>query len=541
MKKKKSLITKSITRLILLGVVILASISVVTGLQFYSIMESEYKESGNSFIQVLSSEIDANYVKEVTAAENKEQYINLSWRSIDSYLQEDVAYDKKYLSIRVIVPDSGDSKKALCLWSESVFDDMKTQPMTEYSLSPKEQLGIVQNNSIEASKNSNELYVNIVKDKLTGTIIKPIIDNESNIIAYVELDLDLTVIQRSLILLVSAIALFIICILILALEVYFYFSKREVMEPILQLTKATSNVVDQLKNDEELKPLKIRTNDEIEDLAHSFEDMEKNLRKYIKENDEITTERERIKTELNLAANIQSDMLIKYFPPFPNRKDFNIYASMNPAKEVGGDFYDFFLIDESHLALVIADVSGKGIPASLFMMRSMLMIESLTTQTRSPAQILGTLNSMISENNASKMFVTVWLAILDLQTGKLIAANAGHEYPIIKKPGEKFELYKDKHCFIVGGKKKMTYKEYEMDLEPGTVIFVYTDGVPEAKNAENKMYGLDATVDALNKEVDADVETLVKNVQDSVSDFVKDAEQFDDLTALCIEYCGPME
>ena len=541
MKKKKSLITKSITRLILLGVVILASISVVTGLQFYSIMESEYKESGNSFIQVLSSEIDANYVKEVTAAENKEQYINLSWRYIDSYLQENVAYDKKYLSIRVIVPDSGDSKKALCLWSESVFDDMKTQPMTEYSLSPKEQLGIVQNNSIEASKNSDELYVNIVKDKLTGTIIKPIIDNESNIIAYVELDLDLTEIQRSLILLVSAIALFIICILILALEVYFYFSKREVMEPILQLTEATSNVVDQLKNDEELKPLKIRTNDEIEDLARSFEDMEKNLRKYIKENDEITTERERIKTELNLAANIQADMLIKYFPPFPNRKDFNIYASMNPAKEVGGDFYDFFLIDESHLALVIADVSGKGIPASLFMMRSMLMIESLTTQTRSPAQILGTLNSMISENNASKMFVTVWLAILDLQTGKLIAANAGHEYPIIKKPGEKFELYKDKHCFIVGGKKKMTYKEYEMDLEPGTVIFVYTDGVPEAKNAENKMYGLDATVDALNKEVDADVETLVKNVQDSVSDFVKDAEQFDDLTALCIEYCGPME
>ena len=541
MKKKKSLITKSITRLIILGVVILASISVVTGLQFYSIMESEYKESGNSFIQVLSSEIDANYVKEVTAAENKEQYINLSWRYIDSYLQENVAYDKKYLSIRVIVPDSGDSKKALCLWSESVFDDMKTQPMTEYSLSPKEQLGIVQNNSIEASKNSDELYVNIVKDKLTGTIIKPIIDNESNIIAYVELDLDLTEIQRSLILLVSAIALFIICILILALEVYFYFSKREVMEPILQLTEATSNVVDQLKNDEELKPLKIRTNDEIEDLARSFEDMEKNLRKYIKENDEITTERERIKTELNLAANIQADMLIKHFPPFPNRKDFNIYASMNPAKEVGGDFYDFFLIDESHLALVIADVSGKGVPASLFMMRSMLMIESLTTQTRSPAQILGTLNSMISENNASKMFVTVWLAILDLKTGKLTASNAGHEYPIIKKPGEKFELYKDKHCFIVGGKKKMTYKEYEMDLEPGTVIFVYTDGVPEAKNAENKMYGLDATVDALNKEVDADVETLVKNVQGSVSDFVKDAEQFDDLTALCIEYCGPME
>lgn len=145
---------------------------------------------------------------------------------------------------------------------------------------------------------------------------------------------------------------------------------------------------------------------------------------------------------------------------------------------------------------------------------------------------------MICDNNESKMFVTVWLAILDLKSGKLTAANAGHEYPIIKTPGKGFELYKDKHCFIVGGKKKAKYKDYEITLEPGSVIFVYTDGVPEAKNAEGKMFKLDATVDALNSNPNDDVETLTNNVKNSVSDFVKDAEQFDDLTMLCVEYLG---
>ncbi len=538
--KKKSLVSKSIIRLMYLGLVILISISVVSGIQFYNTLESEYKDSGSSFLQLLSSEIDTGYIKEVNSAADKPAMINNTWYNTNSFLQRCVELDKKYITINVLIPDE-EKGQALYIWSESNDDSRKNQPMTNANL-PKEELlkmgAITLNLNDNNNDFSDDLILQLKDEKLTGFLIKPLFDENNNIIAFMELELDLSEIQKSILKLILFIAIFIIAILALALEIYFYFIKREVMQPIIQLEDATSNVVDKLKSDSVIEPLNIKTNDEIEALSHSFEAMEENLRNYIIENREIVSEQEKIRTELNLAANIQADMLIKYFPPFPERKDFNIFASMTPAKEVGGDFYDFFLVDHDHLALVIADVSGKGVPASLFMMRSMLMIESLTTLTRSPSEILETLNKMICDNNESKMFVTVWLAILDLKSGKLTAANAGHEYPIIKTPGKGFELYKDKHCFIVGGKKKAKYKDYEITLEPGSVIFVYTDGVPEAKNAEGKMFKLDATVDALNSNPNADVETLTNNVKNSVSDFVKDAEQFDDLTMLCVEYLG---
>lgn len=538
--KKKSLVSKSIIRLMYLGLVILISISVVSGIQFYNTLESEYKDSGSSFLQLLSSEIDTGYIKEVNSAADKPAMINNTWYNTNSFLQRCVELDKKYITINVLIPDE-EKGQALYIWSESNDDSKKNQPMTNANL-PKEELlkmGAISLNPNDYNKEfADDLILQLKDDKLTGFLIKPLFDESNNIIAFMELELDLSEIQKSILKLILFIAIFIIAILALALEIYFYFIKREVMQPIIQLEDATSNVVDKLKSDSVIEPLNIKTNDEIEALSHSFEAMEENLRNYIKENREIVSEQEKIRTELNLAANIQADMLIKYFPPFPERTDFNIFASMTPAKEVGGDFYDFFLVDHDHLALVIADVSGKGVPASLFMMRSMLMIESLTTLTRSPSEILGTLNKMICDNNESKMFVTVWLAILDLKSGKLTAANAGHEYPIIKVPGKDFELYKDKHCFVVGGKKKAKYKDYEITLEPDSVIFVYTDGVPEAKNKEGKMFKLDATVDALNANPNADVETLTNNVKNSVSDFTKGAEQFDDLTMLCVEYLG---
>lgn len=538
--KKKSLVSKSIIRLMYLGLVILISISVVSGIQFYNTLESEYKDSGSSFLQLLSSEIDTGYIKEVNSAADKPAMINNTWYNTNSFLQRCVELDKKYITINVLIPDE-EKGQALYIWSESNDDSKKNQPMTNANL-PKEELLKMEAITLNLNDNNNDfsddLILQLKDDKLTGFLIKPLFDESNNIIAFMELELDLSEIQKSILKLILFIAIFIIAILALALEIYFYFIKREVMQPIIQLEDATSNVVDKLKSDSVIEPLNIKTNDEIEALSHSFEAMEENLRNYIKENREIVSEQEKIRTELNLAANIQADMLIKYFPPFPERTDFNIFASMTPAKEVGGDFYDFFLVDHDHLALVIADVSGKGVPASLFMMRSMLMIESLTTLTRSPSEILGALNKMICDNNESKMFVTVWLAILDLKSGKLTAANAGHEYPIIKVPGKDFELYKDKHCFVVGGKKKAKYKDYEITLEPGSVIFVYTDGVPEAKNKEGKMFKLDATVDALNANPNADVETLTNNVKNSVSDFTKGAEQFDDLTMLCVEYLG---
>ena len=250
-------------------------------------------------------------------------------------------------------------------------------------------------------------------------------------------------------------------------------------------------------------------------------------------------ESSRIETELTMASSIQADMLPNIYPAFPERPEFDIYASMDPAKEVGGDFYDFFLVDDDHLCMVIADVSGKGVPAALFMMASRIILSNNAMMGKSPAQILTDANAAICANNREEMFVTVWLGILELSTGKLTAANAGHEYPVLRSPDGKFELYKDKHGFVIGGMDGMRYKEYELTVAPGSKLFLYTDGVPEATDSEKELFGTDRMLDALNEDTNASPRDLLTNVRRSVDAFVKDAEQFDDLTMLCVEYRGP--
>ena len=249
-------------------------------------------------------------------------------------------------------------------------------------------------------------------------------------------------------------------------------------------------------------------------------------------------ENSRIETELTMASSIQADMLPNIFPAFPERPEFDIYASMDPAKEVGGDFYDFFLIDDDHLCMIMADVSGKGVPAALFMMASKIILANNAMMGKSPAQILTDTNAAICSNNREEMFVTVWLGIFEISTGKLTAANAGHEYPVLKAPDGGFELFKDKHGFVIGGMDGAKYKEYELMLKPGSKLFLYTDGVPEATDAEGGMFGTERMTAALNLDGGADPEHILKNVRTAVDGFVKNAEQFDDLTMLCMEYKG---
>lgn len=241
--------------------------------------------------------------------------------------------------------------------------------------------------------------------------------------------------------------------------------------------------------------------------------------------------------ELSLATNIQKHMLPSIFPAFPERKEFDIYAIMDPAKEVGGDFYDFFLIDDTHLGLVMADVSDKGVPAALFMMASKIMVQNYTMMGYSPKEVLTRVNKQICMNNQEEMFVTVWLGILDLETGMLTAANAGHERPIIKKPDGHFEIIKDKHGFVVGAMSMVTYSEYQIQLEKGTKLFVYTDGVPDARNASGQ-FGMERTVYSLIKYENLSTEEIAKGLLSDVQAFMGGNKQFDDITMLCLEYIG---
>lgn len=282
-----------------------------------------------------------------------------------------------------------------------------------------------------------------------------------------------------------------------------------------------------------------RTGDEIEVLAESFAHLSHKTVHYVEEVKRVTAEKERIGTELLMAKQIQEGMLPNIFPAFPDRSEFELYASMNPAKEVGGDFYDFFLIDDDHLALVMADVSGKGVPGALFMMASKIILQSSATQGGSPAEILSRANKTICANNPMEMFVTVWLGILELSSGRLTAANAGHEYPIIKRSDRSFELFKDKHGFVVGGMDGIKYKGYDLELRPGDKLFLYTDGVPEATNENNEMFGTERVLTALDKVQDKAPKEILTSLHEAVDAFVGEAEQFDDLTMLCLEYKGP--
>ena len=247
---------------------------------------------------------------------------------------------------------------------------------------------------------------------------------------------------------------------------------------------------------------------------------------------------ESTRTELDMAAQIQTAMMPSIFPAFPELPEFDIYASMEPAKEVGGDFYDFFLIDSDHLCIAMADVSGKGVPASLFMMISKIILQSCAMLGLSAVETIRKTNEAICSNNPMEMFVTVWLGILDLNTGKLNAVNAGHEYPALMHSGGRFELLRDKHGLVLGAFDGAVYNDYEIMMDPGSKIFLYTDGVPEASDESGKMFGTERMIEALNKEPEADPVDILSNVRDAVRSYTGAAEQFDDLTMLCIEYKG---
>ena len=281
-----------------------------------------------------------------------------------------------------------------------------------------------------------------------------------------------------------------------------------------------------------------RTGDEIEVLAESFAKQSARMTLYIDQIKRVTAEKERISAELDMASKIQSSQLPSLFPPFPDRKEFTLYASMTPAKEVGGDFYDFFMIDNDHIAFVMADVSGKGVPAALLMMVSRVLIQSSMQNGKGPGETLASVNNQLCEGNDEDFFVTVWLSVLEISTGKGIAANAGHEHPVLRRANGSYELQVYKHSMPIATMKGIPFREHTFRMQPGDSFFVYTDGVVEATNANKELFGTERMLSALNKDPDALPEQVLANVADGINSFVNEAEQFDDITMLCVRYLG---
>ena len=260
------------------------------------------------------------------------------------------------------------------------------------------------------------------------------------------------------------------------------------------------------------------------------------MERYIDDLSKVTAEKQRIGAELDIATRIQASMLPTIFPAFPDREEFDIYATMDPAKEVGGDFYDFFMVDDDHLAIVVADVSGKGVPAALFMVIGKTLIKDHTEKDKDLGEVFSEINNLLCESNSEELFITAFEGVLNIKTGEFRYVNAGHEMPFIYKKNEEFKPYKIKPGFVLAGMEDMRYRSGVMTLEPGDKIFQYTDGVTEATDSASQLFGMERLEASLNKVKDKEVTEILKSVKADIDEFVNVAPQFDDITMLCLEY-----
>ena len=274
----------------------------------------------------------------------------------------------------------------------------------------------------------------------------------------------------------------------------------------------------------------VRSHVEFDELSDDINSTVNTLKKYISEAEA------RIDAELAFAKAIQHSALPSVFPPYPNRKDFDISATMHTAKEVGGDFYDFYFVDDDTLAFLVADVSGKGIPAAMFMMTSKTLLKSYAETGMSVEEVFTDANEKLCEGNEAGMFVTAWMGLLNTKTGLVTFANAGHNPPIVKHSDGSFSYLKTRPGFVLAGMEGIRYRKNEYQLEKGDVIFLYTDGVTEAMNSANELYGEDRLIKVLERNADSDTQRICDAVKADVDSFVGDAPQFDDITMLCLKY-----
>lgn len=378
------------------------------------------------------------------------------------------------------------------------------------------------------------------------TAMTPVHHDDGTLAGYVMADISMNEVKDTqwtflvgLSVLLAALTVFFIVLFLLIL-------RRKVIQPIDQLTQATGAFIQ--NNEEELASgtaavnvPAIHTGDEVELLADSFRKMEQDMISYIRSFMQITAEKERISAELNVATQIQADMLPRIFPAFPERKEFDIYATMAPAKEVGGDFYDFFLVDEDHLAVVIADVSGKGVPAALFMVIAKTIIKNHAQNKEGPAETFTHANEQLCEGNDAGLFVTTWMGVLEISTGKFSYVNAGHNPPLLKRAGGAYAWLKSRPGFVLAGMEGICYNETVLELAPGDQLYLYTDGVTEATNQDDELFGEDRLIAALNEAPDLTVYELLPKIKKRIDDFAGDAEQFDDITMLGLTYRGKGE
>ena len=532
MKEKISgLSIKLITSVLLLGVRLCAAISYMGYREFTTVLEDEYNRSAYEIAETAKSYLDPDRLEHyLETGEIDAAYLEIQDRldalvvSTNSYLIYVTRLSNDYTTSTYIFdavhPDSGFTRYALGYTAQDM--DPAYQDEVEQIMTTGERSAVYFYSYTQASGAHTTAGI-------------PVKDSAGEIVAFLGVEKAMTALENARQTYVWNVMGITVLAVILFLVVYIGFLRREVVSPILTIAgEARRFAEDNVARLDLLE--QIRKKDEIGTLARAIGRMETDIVQYVENLTAVTAEKERIGTELNVATQIQADMLPRIFPPFPERDEFDIYATMTPAREVGGDFYDFFLVDQDHLAVVIADVSGKGVPAALFMVIVKTLIKNHTQTGMAPDQVFETVNRQLCENNEAGMFVTAFLGVLEISTGRFTYVNAGHNPPLAALGGRPYDWLPSKRGFVLAGLEGVRYRQQEIVLCPGDSIFCYTDGVTEALDPADALYS-EARLRAFFRGRDLEGRPLAEQLdllRRDIAAFAAGAEQADDITMLLL-------
>lgn len=537
-KRKPGRLTLEVVGMIVISLILFAAVSnAVTYKVFSKVIKSQMENLIETIATSSRDFIDGDRLDEFIQTKGEDESFKSSTKIIQT-----ICDNSKFNYIYVVRPDFENNELENGLSVKCSFNnDLETYEPGQISRITSKDYEIAYRKIMNGEITKAFIYrimlppPDTTKDHVTGLV--PIYNSKKEIAGILCAEAPFELYKQTMKDFVKDFVKWLIIIVLICVIIWAFVIDKRVVLPIIKISKESKRFAQE--NTVRKNPLcnEIKRNNEIGTLSEYIDLMENQTLNYISDLTKATAEQERISAELDIATKIQESVLPKKYPAFPDHPQIEIKASMTPAKEVGGDFYDWFKIDQDHAGIVIADVSGKGVPAALFMMISKILIKTQAKNLKNPGLIAESVNNILASGNDVEMFVTAWIGVLNIKTGELTYVNAGHENPFIKREKGIYEEIKEKHDFVLAGMEGMKYKESTIKLNPGDSLFIYTDGITEATNASQKLYGTERLTAALNKNPDAEPAQLLENIRSDISSFVQDAPQFDDITMLNLKYC----
>ena len=539
---KISLRAKTVLGIICMSLIISATAVALSYQTYANTMDEHYQKMTMDLAETAIAMLDSEKIQQYAETLEKDEYYDDQLE----ILRKLVETNDEALYIYINVPPNGGS----FVEGDPIYDIMDTDPEVAF---PEEEVAY-----LDIAAGDDVVYISETEEYgWLCTAVVWMYDETGDTYAFMNVDISMNDVMADRMDFLRVVLFAILLAMVAACVILVLLVNRFVVNPINQVARAALQYVSDRRTSEgrsastgvrristgedgeehsAISKLNIRTGDEIQALSEAIKTMELEINEYIQDLTTVTAEKERIGAELNVATQIQADMLPRIFPAFPEREEFDVYATMNPAKEVGGDFYDFFLVDDDHLAVVIADVSGKGVPAALFMVIAKTLIKNHAQNQEAPGTVFTQTNEQLCEGNDAGLFVTGWMGVLEISTGKFVYVNAGHNPPLLKRAGGTFEWLKSRPGFVLAGMEGVRYRENTLQLEPGDRLYLYTDGVTEATNSHEELFGDERLQNALNEYMDLPVEQFLPKIKECIDAFVGDADQFDDITMLALDY-----